>query len=510
MNKIKNKLLENFRILALIICLIFPFYTIDVYAAGMSVSANTSSVNVGESFTVTVTLSEAAGGPFNVSISGPGEQTSNIASWIDSSSASFTVKAVAAGAITVNVRGTIADFAVTPKEWDASGAVTVNSVAPQTNTPNTPNTPETPQTPNTQTPTTPTVKKSNDASLASLSVSEGSLSPEFSASTTDYTVAAGADATKISIDASANDANARVSGAGEKDLKPGKNEFTISCTAEDGTVRNYVIVVNVDETPTVFTNYDNKKLGVVRDISSVSKPAGFEEITATLEGQEIPAWKNSLSGISIVYLIDEANEKNFYLYDEATKSVTSIYKPMALLGKNVAVIDVPSELQTKANMIFGEVEVDGIKLPGWTFEETSLSNYAVIYVMDENGKLSYYLYEKTENSLQLYANTAPITQDAYQALLDEHDSALQLRMWLIIALLVSNILAIILLVAIMINKQKKRKQQIERRTHITKLEKEEDNVVLTSESDIDTHLQYVANDDAGIVEDYTQETRDQD
>lgn len=311
----------------------------------------------------------------------------------------------------------------------------------------------------TQTPTTPQTpaeKKSSDANLSALNVSTGTLAPEFSADITDYKVTLPKDATSIRVDASASDSKASVSGTGEHTLEPGDNEIKVSVSAEDGTVKNYIIVVSVDETPDVFVTYNEKKLGIVKNLSDVTPPDTFEETTVTFEGKEVHAWKSNLRNLTLLYMIDEANEKNFYIYDTEKGVITSIYKPMALLGRNIAIIDIPIELQKRTGMVFGEVEVDTQKLQGWTFEDESFANYILLYVMDEQGKTQYYLYEKSENTLQLYSGQAALTQISYEQMLQDHEDALMQRMYMIIALLITNVVTILLLLISILKKKKKK------------------------------------------------------
>jgi len=90
----------------------------------------------------------------------------------------------------------------------------------------------------------PVAAVSDDASLSGLTVSKGTLTPAFDAGVTEYTVSAASDVTSITIAAAANDPKATVSGdIGEKPLNVGKNTFTVTVTAEDGTTRDYTIAV---------------------------------------------------------------------------------------------------------------------------------------------------------------------------------------------------------------------------------------------------------------------------
>lgn len=86
---------------------------------------------------------------------------------------------------------------------------------------------------------------SDDATLSALTVSEGTLTPTFSASVTDYTVTVANSISSITINATANDGNATLSGnTGTQNLNIGENEFNILVTAEDQTTtETYKIIV---------------------------------------------------------------------------------------------------------------------------------------------------------------------------------------------------------------------------------------------------------------------------
>lgn len=441
-----------------VICITFSYlfcFTQNVNANASASISGGGSVNVGDTFTVTISVYDAKSWTYAVGFEGNvsliSGDTEPMGFEGNNTSNTLTFKATSAGTARVYANGQVSDG---EKDSPISLSTNITITNPVSAPPTGGNSSNggggsstTNQTPTNKddTPTT-TVKKSNDASLSELTISQGTLSPEFKPETTEYSVSLAKDVTTLSISAKANDAKASVSGTGEQTVKAGVNELSVTCTAEDGTTRTYIIKASVDETPTSFIPYNDKKLGVVRDTSSLSIPTGFEELKITLDGQEIVAWKNPLNNLIIVYMIDDANEKNFYLFDEKNNQITSAYKPMALLGRNIAVIDIPVELQTKNGLKFQEVEVDGVKLQGWVFEDSAFANYTLLYVMDEQGKMVYYLHEKSENTLQLYSNQAAISQDAYDTLLNDQEGALQQRMWVILALLITNVLTILLFV----------------------------------------------------------------
>lgn len=389
-----------------------------IHAAGLSVTASASTVYVGDSVTFTVS---ASGGAGNVSVSGAANGTY----WLDNSSQSFTVTASSEGTLTVSASGTLGDY-TTEKDVSVSGSASVQVVARPTETPKN----ETPQKQETQQPDekkTEEKKLSSNANLASLSISQGTLSPKFSASKTEYTVNLNGDISSIKVNATAADSKAIVYGTGTKTLKPGKNTISISVAAEDGSTKEYTVTVNVDETPLVFVNYNGAKLGFVRSLDGVDKPAkSFEAVKIKVDGKEVKAWKSNLLKKTVVYLQDDkTKEKNYYIYNTETNAVESILRPMALLGNNVFVVDVPKNLQTREGMKFTTVKIDKYELNGWTFNDAAFQNYALIYVMDEKGSMVYYQYEATEKTLQLYSDAAAIPQTAYDQYRKDVDASLK-------------------------------------------------------------------------------------
>lgn len=426
------------------------------------------SVAPGKTFTATATCGNIEG---SVKVTASNATVISGDNWCDrGKTLTATAKAGSAGTATISFITVDATDVVAMK--DASG-VTLGKTSVSVVKPSTPSnnsggsgnsTPST-NTPTYETPITntqePEETKSSDADLKDLSISKGTLSPEFSSDKTNYTVVLEKDVTSLTVTANAKDENATVSGTGEIALKPGNNEITITVTAEDETVKKYVIKAMVDESPDVFVEYNGKRLGVVKNTDSVQMPATFEKTMVSLEGKNVEAWHSNLSNLTIIYMIDDSDDKNFYLYDDTSKMITSLYKPIALLGRNVAIIDIPKELQTRVGMSFGEVEVDSLKFNGWTFQDPSFENYVLLYLMDDKGKMHYYLYEKSENTLQLYSNQASVTQAAY----DKLNEDMKLRMIVLIALAATNVLTLLLLLIVSLRKRKKHKVRIEPAVH---------------------------------------------
>lgn len=83
--------------------------------------------------------------------------------------------------------------------------------------------------------------QSNVNTLSSLSINGVNITPAFNPNTTNYT--ATVDAPNITINATATDSKAKVSGTGKKNLNYGTNTFNIVVTSESGMTKTYTIKV---------------------------------------------------------------------------------------------------------------------------------------------------------------------------------------------------------------------------------------------------------------------------
>lgn len=375
---------------------------LPVYAAGFSVSKSASSVAPGGTFTVSVSVSGE--GRFNFSASNG--TVSSSSQWI-AGSGSVSVKAGSSGTVTVSV--TASDVSANDGETVISGthsvSVAINAPASGGNTTNSNNSNSGSTTNNTDTTTQQTeekkeeTKKSNVNTLASLTVSAGELSPAFDGNNTNYEVNVDAKVTSITIDAKATDAKASVSGTGEHALQVGANTLQVVCKAENGSTKTYTITVNVDETPQVYLKLNKQKLGVVRNVKDLGIPESFEATTIKIEENEVTAYHSNNMNKTILYLVNEKGEKNFYLYDEK-EGVTSIFIPVTVLGRNVYIIAVKKDDVKVDHTKFNKIQIDNNTFEGWTF--TDDKNYSLIMVMNQKGEKVIYQYEATENTLQLY------------------------------------------------------------------------------------------------------------
>lgn len=213
-------------------------------AASLSVKASKSSVSPGESFTVTVTLSDAAG-PVSATVSGGSGSLAK--EWLENSSKSFTCTAGSSGTVTITASGTVGDFA-TGNDVTVRNSTSVTIVVPTPQPEPTPDPKPSNNTSNNNSSgnssnnnTTTAAKKSDNSNLSSLQIAEGVISPEFSKTVKEYTINVPYEVTKLSIAATPEHSKGTVTINGNDELKVGENLIEIIVTAEDSSTDKYTI-----------------------------------------------------------------------------------------------------------------------------------------------------------------------------------------------------------------------------------------------------------------------------
>lgn len=392
----KKRILKS-SIITFSMSLIVALNIIIVGAASFSVSRSASSVSPGGSFTVTISASGA--GQFSVSASNGSVSSSSV--WVDGS-ASITCTAGQSGTTTVTVTAIDATgYDESPITGSQSTSVSIKSPASSSGSSSSSSSNNSSSS-TTTTVQEPEVKKSSEKNLSSLSVSEGTLSPKFSAGTTTYKVDLTNEVKKLTISAKAKDSKAKVSGTGEKELKIGENNFTVTVTAEDGSKKTYTISVYVTEKPTQFVKLGDQNLGILNDLSKADVPKGFEKTTIKIDDKDVTALQNKNLGLTLLYLQTEDEKTGFYIYDVDNNKVLRQYQTLTVNGKTYVIMDAPENLEEVQGLEKSTIKIGDLEMNGWKFNEETLSHYTLVYLMNDAGESGLYTYEDTEGTLQKY------------------------------------------------------------------------------------------------------------
>lgn len=366
--------------------------TTAVYAASFSVGASKSSVAPGGTFSVNISVGGA--GQFSVSASNGSVSSSSL--WVDGS-ASVTVTAGQSGQTTVTVSASdVTASDESPITGSKSVTVSIKTPSSGGSSGGSSSGSGTTEKPKEEEDT-----RSKENNLESLSVSAGTLSPEFAAGTTTYKVELTSDVENITVDAKAKDSKATVSGTGEHELKIGENNISVTVKAENGSKKTYTVSVYVTEKPQQFVNVNDQEYGILNDLSKTDLPKGFEKATITIDEKEVTALKNEKLGITLLYLQSSADQKTgFYIYENDT--VIGEYKTITVNDKIYVLLQAPKDLAGVENLKTGTVTIGDVEVNCWNFDEKEKENYAIVYLLNEEGEKSLYTYENTEGTLQKY------------------------------------------------------------------------------------------------------------
>ena len=386
-------------VFALLLCM-----TQSVFAASISVTAGQSSVKVGNTVAFTITVpSNTQAWTYQVAwsdnltyVSG---DTEPMGFEGNSTRNQLIFKANREGTGKVWIAG--GSYSIDRQPYDASGSATVSIVSASQ--------PSQGYDHGDFDDDPPTPSKSSNNALASLTVSAGELTPAFDPTITDYTLSLPLRTNKITFTATPSDSKATVQGDGEVALRGGENKVAVVVTAEDGSAKTYNITVKVAREPTVFFSLNGESLGVMQDTDGVTPPAGFSPTTVPYSGEELPAWTNA-AGQMLLYLVNQDTlAAGFYLYDEA-EGVQSPYLPIVCGATTYVYTGVPAEKESIPGLTLCDVEAFGHILKGWKYEDASLQDFCVLYLMDAGGNYGCHTYDSQSGTLQRFSG-AVFTDD---------------------------------------------------------------------------------------------------
>ena len=245
--------------------------------------------------------------------------------------------------------------------------------------------------------------RSGNNALSALTVSAGTLTPAFDPAVTEYTLSLPQGTEKITLTATPSDSNATVQGDGELTLQAGENTLPLVVTAENGDTKTYTVTAKVAQAPTLFLSFSGAKLGVVKDVEGVTPPTGFTAAEPVSQGGDtLPLWVDANGKHTLVYLVDEKGVAGFYLYSR-TEGVLSPYLPLAYGGTTYIYTGIPSEKATVPGLKAATVEAFSQTLSGWRYEDAALSDFVVLYLMDDGGQYGYYTYDSKNTTLQRFS-----------------------------------------------------------------------------------------------------------
>lgn len=274
------------------------------YAANLGVSASTKSAVVGNTISVTVSASGAAGWEYCLNydssvfrLTSAGSDTGGAcvktgSTLIGYSKVTFKFKAIKSGTGTFSLRDAVMYGDDGNPLSSSKGSVTVTA----------------------RTQAEIQASYSANADLKSLGVDGFEITPAFNKDTLEYALTVENNVTSVNVSALRADNTASVSGAGTIQLSEGLNVVTIVVTAQKGNQKKYVINIERKELDPINVSVDNVSYTVVRKAELLEIPTYYEASTITIDGEEVPALYSEITKYTLVGLKDEDGKIELYRY----------------------------------------------------------------------------------------------------------------------------------------------------------------------------------------------------
>ena len=232
--------------------------------------------------------------------------------------------------------------------------------------------------------------------LSSLGVDGYVLSPSFNKDTLEYSLTLENDVRSINITGAKDDSRSSVSGLGNHELVEGINKIEIKVTAQNGSTRSYILNVTVKELSPIVVELDGKNYNVVRKKELITIPnSSYEETTIKINDEDVPAFINNVTKVTLVGLTDENGDVSLYSYKDNTYS---LYKEFSFNK-----IIVTEEKLNKIPQGYKEVKIVINEKELTAYQNDESSNFYLVYATNiENGLTNLYQYDSKENTLQLF------------------------------------------------------------------------------------------------------------
>lgn len=470
-------------ILSLVVAVMLVFTPAEhVYAQGLGLSVSSSSIAVGKTVKVTVSMPSGYFGTVVISssdegvLSNGGDGVANIgdaAGYPTSQSFSFTAKA--AGSCTIKAYCTVVGDA---EGNDAGGTITgastkVTVTSASSNNDSNSNKDNKDNTGNDNNANKDNEnkeeKKSSNASLGSLVISAGTLSPEFSAATKDYTATVDYSCSSLAVTANPADSKASVTSVtGNDSLEVGENTVSVVVTAEDGSTSTYNIVVTrrAEDDPENADKQDNwKKFDIngtewtmVNDIPEDVVPEGFEHSKTVIDGLEYNTLHGTFGDITLVYLQSESGN-GLFVYDAAQNAAYEFVRINSESHFIVVLLPKVDDVPEGYNEVSLSIEGKGVATAYQTKAEKTddkTKDFYLVYAINDNGESGWYTYDSVDGTyMRTELSTPTVAQEENDTTKSELVPGIANKYLVLAAILV--LIIIILLLLLIVSAVKNRK-----------------------------------------------------
>ncbi len=314
-------------------------------------------------------------------------------------------------------------------------------------------------------------KKSSNASLGSLVISAGTLSPEFSAATKDYTATVDYSCSSLAVTANPADSKASVTSVtGNDSLEVGENTVSVVVTAEDGSTSTYNIVVTrrAEDDPENADKQDNwKKFDIngtewtmVNDIPEDVVPEGFEHSKTVIDGLEYNTLHGTFGDITLVYLQSESGN-GLFVYDAAQNAAYEFVRINSESHFIVVLLPKVDDVPEGYNEVSLSIEGKGVATAYQTKAEKTddkTKDFYLVYAINDNGESGWYTYDSVDGTyMRTELSTPTVAQEENDTTKSELVPGIANKYLVLAAILVLVIVILLLLLIVSAVKNRKYK-----------------------------------------------------
>ena len=446
--------MKKIAVILSVVILSIALFSVPAYADSATIALSKSNVTVGTNVTVTVTYNASFGmyaidGTLNYNssvlqyVSGGTNNGSSVKvvealSGEKTTRATIKFKAISAGAGSLSFTGKASGNG----DGTASAGATVTVTA---------------------------VQPSSNANLSSITLSSGTLSPEFSANKTEYTAAVDYEIEKISIDAKAAAGDSKVEGNGTFDLKIGDNKRAITVTAASGAKKAYNITIKrMTEEETAAAREEARKnnpyLIVVNeldyfikaDLSELGSIAGYTLSSVERKGASIAVFTDEKGKYTLYWATDENGENgSFFTSNEQDEFNRINY---FRLGDKLYIIEqFDTDISVNSAFTPEKYEIGGESVDCYKYSDETIADFYVFNCYT-NGKNEYYRYDELESTLQrepAFISTEPVlSANNTEGILAKFNSLNTQAKIVLMLLAVAALLVIVLIILLIIKAAK--------------------------------------------------------
>lgn len=440
-------------------------------AANISVSVDKSNVKVGDTVTVTLSITSGYGaqGILQKSsgvLGGSSDELFTIGAGVGDEQ-KFSYKATSVGTCTFSIQEPLGDttdvYGGTPSIGVGSATVTVTSASSNNDSNSNKD--------NKDNSGSNKGKKSSNASLGSLVISAGTLSPEFSAATKDYTATVDYSCSSLAVTANPADSKASVTSVtGNDSLEVGENTVSVVVTAEDGSTSTYNIVVTrrTEDDPENADKQDNwKKFDIngtewtmVNDIPEDVVPEGFEHSKTVIDGLEYNTLHGTFGDITLVYLQSESGN-GLFVYDAAQNAAYEFVRINSESHFIVVLLPKVDDVPEGYNEVSLSIEGKGVATAYQTKAEKTddqTKAFYLVYAMNDNGESGWYTYDSVDGTyMRTELSTPTVAQEENDTTKSELVPGIANKYLVLAAILVLVIIILLLLLIVSAVKNRKYK-----------------------------------------------------